>query len=147
MKLRDEFEDPPIMLNTSCHENREYENPLFYLFLWINGLHLNNCMLDFGASINVIPLKGMKQLGLQVTWSYKNVCGIDSRRVKVCGLIKDLGLYLCSFPNINIKMDVAIIYVPNTWGILLSRKWVETLGGFLSMDLIHAHIPMVDGTF
>jgi hypothetical protein len=101
------------VLNTLYHANGEDENPPFYLSLGINGLHLNNCMLDSGASINVIPLKVMKQLGLQVTRPYRNVCGIDSRRVKVCGLIKDLEVYLCAFPNINIKMDVVVIDVPD----------------------------------
>jgi hypothetical protein len=40
-----------------------------------------------------------------------------------------------------------VIDVPDAWGMLLSRSWSTTLGGFLSMDLTHAHIPMGDGTF
>jgi hypothetical protein len=44
-------------------------------------------------------------------------------------------------------MDVAVIDVPNAWGMLLYRKWVATLGDFLSMDLTHVHIHMGDGTF
>jgi hypothetical protein len=37
--------------------------------------------------------------------------------------------------------------VSDTWGMLSSRSRVATLGGFLSMDLTHAHIPMGYGTF
>jgi hypothetical protein len=44
-------------------------------------------------------------------------------------------------------MNVVMIDVPDAWGMLLSRNWFATLGGFLSMDLTHAHIPMGDGTF
>jgi hypothetical protein len=44
-------------------------------------------------------------------------------------------------------MNVVVIDVPDAWGMLLSRSWCTTLGGFLSMDLTHAHIPMGDGTF
>jgi hypothetical protein len=40
-----------------------------------------------------------------------------------------------------------VIGIPYVWGILISRSWSTTLGGFLSMDLTHAHIPMGDGTF
>jgi hypothetical protein len=44
-------------------------------------------------------------------------------------------------------MDVVVIDVPDAWGILLSRSSSTALGGFLSMDLTHAHIPMGDCTF
>jgi hypothetical protein len=42
-------------------------------------------------------------------------------------------------------MNIVVIDVPDAWGMLLSRSWSATLGGFLSMDLTHAHIPMGDG--
>jgi hypothetical protein len=44
-------------------------------------------------------------------------------------------------------MNIVVIDVPDAWGMLLSRSWSTSLGGFLSMDLTHAHIPMGDGTF
>jgi hypothetical protein len=104
-------------------------------------------MLDSRASTNVMPLKVMKQLGLKTTRPYKNVCGIDSKKVKVYGLIEDVEVYLHDFPHISLIMNIVVIDVPDAWGMLLSRSWSTTLGGFLSMDLTHAHIPMGDGTF
>jgi hypothetical protein len=92
-------------------------------------------------------LKVMKQLGLKTTCPYGNVCGIDSKKVKVYGLIEDVEVYLEYFPHIGLLMNIVVIDVPNAWGMLLSRSWAATLGGFLSMDLTHAHIPMGDGTF
>jgi hypothetical protein len=44
-------------------------------------------------------------------------------------------------------MNIVVIDIPDAWGMLLSRSWFTTLGGFLSMDLTHVHIPMGDGTF
>jgi hypothetical protein len=44
-------------------------------------------------------------------------------------------------------MDVVVIDVPDAWGMLLSRKWVTTLGGSIQMDLSYATIPTYDGTF
>jgi hypothetical protein len=44
-------------------------------------------------------------------------------------------------------MNIVVIDVIDAWGILLSRSWSVFLGDFLSMDLIHAHIPMGDGSF
>jgi hypothetical protein len=39
-------------------------------------------------------------------------------------------------------MDFVVLDVPDTWGILLSRKWVVTLGSSLHMDLFYATIPI-----
>jgi hypothetical protein len=104
-------------------------------------------MLDSGASINVISLKVMKQLGLKTTRPYGNVCGIDSRRVKVLGVCEDVEVFLIGFPHITVLMDMLVIDVPDAWGMVLSRTWSLALGGFLSMNLTHAYIPMGDGTY
>jgi hypothetical protein len=74
-------------------------------------------------------------------------CGIDSKRVKVYGLCENVEVFLIDFPHINLLMNIVVIDVPDAWGMLLSRSWSASLGGFLSMDLTHAHIPMGDGTF
>jgi len=140
LKIQDEVGDPPTILNTMYHGNNGEENPPFYLSLGINGLHLNNCMLDSRASANVISFKFMKQLGLQTTHPYVKVCGIDSKRVKCYNHIKDLKVYLHVFPHIDISMNVVMIDVQDAWGILLSRSWFAIIVGFLSMDLTHAHI-------
>lgn len=62
----------------------------FYISLLVNGLILRNCMLDFGASINVMTLEIMCELGLQITKPYTNVHVVDVREIHVCGVIKDL---------------------------------------------------------
>jgi hypothetical protein len=94
-----------------------------------------------------MSLKVMEQLGLKTTRPYGNICGIDSKRVKVYGLCEDVEVFLIDFPHINLLMNIVVIDVLDAWGMLLSRSWSASLGGFLSMDLTHAHIPMGDGTF
>jgi hypothetical protein len=79
----------------------------------VNGLHLNNCMLDSRASTNVMSLKFMKQLGLKTTCPYGNVCGIDSKKVKVYGLIEDMEVYLEDFPHIGFIVNIVVIDVPD----------------------------------
>jgi hypothetical protein len=44
-------------------------------------------------------------------------------------------------------MDIVVIDDPDAWGLILSRSRSTAHGGFLRMDLTHAHIPMGDGTF
>jgi hypothetical protein len=62
-----EKEDPPIILNTMYLDQGRDKNPLFYISLGMNGLHLNNCMFHSRASVNVMSVKVMKQLGLKTT--------------------------------------------------------------------------------
>jgi hypothetical protein len=42
-------EDPPIILNTMYLDRPRDMNPPFYLSLDMNGLHLNNCILDYAC--------------------------------------------------------------------------------------------------
>jgi len=76
-----------------------------------------------------------------------NVCGIDSKAIKHCGVIKDLKVHLATYLDVSLLMDVIVIDVPNAWGMLLSRKWAATLGGSLHMDLSYATIPIGDGSY
>jgi len=101
-------------------------------------------MLDFEASTNVMTLKVMRQLGLEITRPYGNVFGIDSRDIWVYDLIEDLEVHLARYLEIVIVMDVIVLDVLDTCGILLSRKWVATLGCMVHMDLSYATIPISD---
>ena len=64
-----------------------WKNPLFFITLVINDLYLHNCILDFGVAINIMPLTIMKQLGLEITRPYRNVCGLDSKPIVFHGVI------------------------------------------------------------
>jgi hypothetical protein len=147
LQVPSEKEDPPIMLNIMYLDRPRDKNPPLYISLCMNELRLKNCMLDSGASANVISLKVMKQIGLKTTRPYENICGIDSRKVKILRVSEDVEVFLIDFPHISILMDILVIDVPYSWGMILSRIWSTALEGFLSMDLTHAHIPMGDGTF
>lgn len=57
-----------------------------------------------------------------------------SKKVEVHGLIKDLQVHLPVYPDIMIAMYIVVFYVPNAWGVLLSRKWASELGGSIQMN-------------
>lgn len=106
-------------------------------------------MLDSGASTNVMSLKVMKLLSLIPVESrpYRNVYAMDSREIKVCGLIKDLQVKLAAYRDISLLMDVLVIDVLDAWGMLLSQKWASNLGGSIQMDLPYATIPTYENTY
>jgi ribonuclease HI len=122
------------------------KNHRFFLSLLVNNHLLHNCMLDFGASSNVMTKKVMEQLNLRISRPYHNIFAMDSKTIEVHGLIKRLQVHLASFPDIQIEMDIVVIDVLDTWGMLLSRKTTTDLGGNIQMDLTYATIPTPDGT-
>lgn len=70
---------------------------------------------------------------------------MDSKKIKVHGLIKDLQVHLSVYPYIMIVMDIVVVYVPDAWGMLLSRKWASDLGGSIQMNWSYAMIPSPRG--
>jgi hypothetical protein len=67
LKVPDEAEDPPVILNTMYHGQQREENPPFYLSLGVNGLRLNNCMLDSRSFNKCDVLEGH-----ETTWFENN---------------------------------------------------------------------------
>jgi hypothetical protein len=68
---------------------------------------------------------------------------MDAREVKVYGVIKNLLVHLMVDLDIRHLMDIVIIDVPDSWGMLLSRKFTHDLGGTLQMDLSYTTIPSI----
>ncbi|KAH9303255.1 hypothetical protein KI387_014838, partial [Taxus chinensis] len=54
------------------------------------------------------------------------------------GLVVKLAAYLGN----NLKLDVVIVDYPAKWGMLLSRKWVASVGGIVQIDMSFATIPI-----
>lgn len=127
--LDEDYKDPPIMLqNIHVFKTNLGHGPCL-LTLAINKLLLHNCMLGFGAVANIMPLKVMDKLELEITRPFKIVCGFDSRSILVYGFIKDLKVTLACNTDISVLMDVAVIGIPDVWGMLLSRKRGASIGG------------------
>jgi hypothetical protein len=88
--IQDESKDPLVILKVVHYDGRNGGNEPFFISLVVNNLLLHNCMLDTRDSTIVMSLKDTDQLGLKITRPYRNVCGIDSKNIKVSVLTKDL---------------------------------------------------------
>jgi hypothetical protein len=42
-------------------------------------------------------------------------------------------------------MDVVVIDIPDSWGLLLSKEWVTKLGGSIHVDFSYITIPTPNG--
>jgi ribonuclease HI len=137
-------ERPAVVLGPMV-EDRDDSSPPFYTSLNIHDKVLHNCLMDSGASHNLMPKAVMEELGLEVTRAYHDLYSFDSRRVQCLGVIKDLVVSLFQLPMKSMVMDIVVADVPPKFGMLLSRYWIKRLGGTLQMDLTYATIPVFGG--
>ena len=82
-------EKPAVILGPMV-EDKDDSSPPFYTSLNIHDKVLHNCLMDSGASHNLMPKIVMEELGLEVTKAYHDLYSFDSRRVQCLGFIKDL---------------------------------------------------------
>jgi hypothetical protein len=137
-------ERPAVILGPMV-EDRNDSSPPFYTSLNIHDKVLHNCLMDSGASQNLMPKTVMEELGLEVTKAYHNLYSFDSRKVQCIGVIKDLVVTLFQLPMKSVVMDIVVADVPPKFGMLLSRSWIKILGGTLQMDLTYATILVFGG--
>ena len=90
INLQDEH--PTIFVGSSSPDQLEKKSdfpPPFYVSLTVHEKLLHNCLLDSGASHNLMPKVVMEALGLSVTRPYHDLFSFDSRAVQCLG-VKDL---------------------------------------------------------
>jgi hypothetical protein len=74
-------DEKPVVVLGPMVEDRYDSSPPFYTFLNIHDKVLHNCLMDLGASHNLMPKTIMEELGLEVTRAYHDLYSFDSRRV------------------------------------------------------------------
>jgi len=114
----------------------------FYVSLVINGKVIRNCMLDSGASTNIMPLAIMQQAGLKIDKACGKCYAMDAREVPVIGIMKDVDFRLAAYPEKIYKMNITVVDIKPQYGMLLSRRWAALIGGSMQLDLSYAMIPM-----
>jgi hypothetical protein len=137
-------EKPTVILGPMV-EYRNDSSPPFYTSLNIHDKVLHNCLMDSGASHNLMPKIVMEELGLEVTRAYHDLYSFDSKKDQCLGVIKDLVVTLFQLPMKSVVMDIVVADVPPKFGMLLSRSWIKILGGTLQMDLTYATISVFGG--
>jgi hypothetical protein len=134
-------ENPMIMFGPHIENDKDPVAP-FYITLTVHDNLLHNCMLDSGASHNLMPKVIMENLVLEFTIPYHDLYSFDSRKVKCLGMIKDLVVNLAQIHVKRIRMDVFVTDIPSKYGMLLSRSWGEKLRGSLQLDMTYMTTPI-----
>ena len=101
-------------------EGRDDSSPPFYTSLNIHDKVLHNCLMDLGASHNLMPKIVMEELGLEVKKTYHDLYSFDSRRVQCLGVIKDLVVSLFQLPMKSVVIDIVVADAPpQVWHVVV----------------------------
>jgi hypothetical protein len=138
-------DEKPVVILGPLVEDRYDSSPPFYTSLNIHDKVLHNCLMDSGASHNLMPKIVMEELRLEVTKTYHDLYSFDSEKGEVPWVYQKLGRVLVPAANEELVMDIIVVDVPPKFGMLLSRSWIKRLGGTLQMDLSYATIPIFGG--
>jgi hypothetical protein len=128
----------------TCSEDKKGRPfvPPFLLTFEVFNRNLHNCLVDSGASSNVMPLSICKKLNTVPLKSDKHVIQLDKTQVKVMGELKDVMIRIATHPKFVQVIDIIIVDIPEAYGLLLSRDWSEKLNGYFSTDWAHLWLPL-----
>jgi hypothetical protein len=115
--------------------------PPFLLTFKIFNRNVHNCMVDSGASSNVMPLSVCQKINVEVKPSDLKIIQLDRTNVKVIGELKNVLIRLSSNPKVHQVIDIIVVDIPEVYGLFFSRDWSEKLHGYFSTDWSHLWLP------
>jgi hypothetical protein len=116
--------------------------PPFLLTFEIFNRNVHNCMVDSGASSNVMPLSVCQKINADVKPSDLKIIQLDITNVTVVGELKYVLIRLSSNPKVHQVIDIVVVDIPEVYGMFLSRDWSEKLHGYFSTDWSHLWLPV-----
>jgi hypothetical protein len=118
--------------------------PPFLLTFKIFNRNVHNCMVDSGASSNVMPWSVCQKINAEVEPSSLKIIQLDRTDVKVMGELKNVLIILSSNPKVHQVIDIIVVDIPEVYGMFLSRDWSEQLHGYFATDWSHLWLPEND---
>jgi hypothetical protein len=115
--------------------------PPFLLTFEIFNKNVHNCMVDSGASSNVMPWSVCQKINAEVEPSSLKIIQLDRTNVKVMGELKNVLIRLSSNPKVHQFIDIIVVDIPEVYGMFLSRDWSEQLHGYFATDWSHLWLP------
>ena len=73
--------------------------------------------------------------------STTKIIQLDRSDVKVRGELKDIMIRLASDPRVHQEINIIVVDIPKSYGLLLRRDWSAKLQGYFSTDWSHLWLP------
>lgn len=113
----------------------------FLLTFEIFNRNVHNCLVDSRASSNVMPYSICKNLNEEPQMGKTKIIQLDRSHVKVFGEQKDVLIRLSSNFKVHQTIDIIVVDIPETQGVILSRDWLAKLNGYFATDWSHLWLP------
>eukprot|EP00253_Pinus_taeda_P031155 PITA_31155 len=115
--------------------------PPFLLTYEICDKNVHNCLVDLGASSNILPKSICTKLNVQPQKSVVRIVKLDRSQVEVINELNQVTIRLSSNPKVCQVIDILVADIPESYGLILSRDWSEKLHGYFSTDWSHMWLP------
>ena len=110
------------------------QTPPFLLTFEILNRNVHNCLVNLGASSNVIPYSVSKNLNAKEKMCRTKIIQLDRSHVKVMGELKDVMIQLSSNSKVHLVIDVIVVDIPKAYGVNLSKDWSAKLNCYFATD-------------
>jgi len=86
------------------------------------------------AYSKVIPIKASETLNVNPESSDIQIIQLDRTWLKLIWEIKDVLIIIYPNPKIHQTIDIIMVYIPDNYGMILSRYWSTMLNGYISIN-------------
>ena len=117
------------------------KTPPFLLTFEIFNHNVHNCLVDLGASFNVMLLSVCKKINGQPKPSTWRVIQLDRTNVKVIGEMEDVLIRLSSNDKVCQFIDIVVADIPEAYGLFLNQDWSARLDAHFALDWSHLWLP------
>jgi hypothetical protein len=111
--------------------------PPFLLTFEIFNRNVHNCMVDSGASSNVMSWSVCQKINAEVEPSTLKIIQLDRTSVKFIGELRNVLIRLSYNPKVHKVIDIIVVDIPEVYGLFLRRDWLEQLHGYFAMNWSH----------
>ena len=110
------------------------QTPYFLLTFEIFNHNVHNCIIDLGASSNMIPYSICKKLNVEPQICKTKIIQLDRSHVKALGELKEVLIRLSSNSKVHQTIDIIVVDILEHYGVILSRDWSSNLNRYFATD-------------
>ena len=103
------------------------EIPPFLLSIQIFRKHHHNCLIYSSSSCNIMPFSISWKLGVTPHPTNQVLIQLDKIALKVIRVLKYVCIQLTTNSHIQDVIDIHVVDIPKTYGILFRREWTKFL--------------------
>ena len=115
------IENQPVEEEVESSGEEKARTPPFLLTLEMLNHKVHNCLVDFGSSVNVMPLAVCKKINGQPKPTTWEVTQLDITSVKVVGGMENVLIRLSANNKICQFIDIVVADIPDGYGLILNR--------------------------